>query len=126
MHELSLCGAIMDTVSEHADGRSVRTVNLRIGHFRQVVPDTLQFCWQARTAGTDFEGCELRVDYVPATVRCDRCGTTTTLAHPILQCGSCDSTDVVLKTGEEFVIESVDLATDSSGHDTAGTSEENP
>ncbi len=116
----------METVAGHADGRPVRSVNLTIGHFRQVVPDTLQFCWQARTAGTDFEGCELHVDHVPATVSCRQCGATTTLAHPILRCGSCQSIDVVLKSGEEFVIESFDLATGSTDPETAGTFEENP
>lgn len=118
MHELSLCGAIMDTVADHLDGRTVRRVNLTIGHFRQVVPETLQFCWEARTRGTDFEGCELRVDHVPASVLCRRCDSVTTLVHPILCCGTCESADVVLKTGEEFVIESVDLA--------RGEPEENP
>ena len=43
MHELSLCMAIARTATDHANGRPVDRVFVRIGHFRQVVPDTLQF-----------------------------------------------------------------------------------
>ena len=52
MHELSLCNAIAATVTEHAAGRPIRSVRLQIGAFRQVVPDTLRFCWSARIANT--------------------------------------------------------------------------
>jgi len=109
MHELSLCGAIVDTVHEHADGRSVNAVNLTIGHFRQVVPDTLQFCWQMRTEETDLEDCVLNITTVPAVIECATCGESTTLVHPILLCGTCDSEDTTMITGEEFLIESIDL-----------------
>lgn len=109
MHELSLCGAIIDTVGEHAAGRPVRRIRLRIGHYRQVVPTTLQHCWTMRTAGTPFEDCELQVDHVPAVVRCRPCGATTTLDDPILRCGSCAGRDVELTSGDEFLIESIDV-----------------
>jgi hypothetical protein len=45
VHELSLCSAIADTVRDNTDGRRVERVNLRIGYLRQVVPETLEFCW---------------------------------------------------------------------------------
>ena len=110
MHELSLCRAIADTVTEHADGRPVRRVRLRVGHFRQVVPETLQFCWTMRTEGTDLEGCALDVDHVAATVDCHDCAAATTLAHPVLRCGSCGGSNVTMTSGDEFLIESIDVA----------------
>ena len=45
MHELALCGSIADIVDRRAAGRPVETVRLRIGELRQVVPDTLDYCW---------------------------------------------------------------------------------
>ncbi|MEE9416359.1 MAG: hydrogenase maturation nickel metallochaperone HypA [Acidimicrobiales bacterium] len=109
MHELSLCRAIADTATEHADGRLVQRINLQIGHFRQVIPETLQFCWQMRAEGTVLDGCELAIDHMPATIECRACGSLTTLTHPILRCAKCDSTEVELKSGEEFLIVSIDL-----------------
>lgn len=109
MHELALCKAIAETATDHAGGRAVRSIHLRIGHFRQVVPETLQFCWEMRTEGTELDGCGLVVDYVPAVVRCRECGDTSTLRDPILLCDGCDGANVELITGEEFLVESIDV-----------------
>ena len=109
MHELSLAQAIADTVRRHADGTSVERVTVRIGHFRQVVPDSLTFSWQLLTEGSELEGCELSIEHVPAVVTCRQCATDTRLDWPILQCRSCESTDVTLVSGEEFLVVSIDL-----------------
>ncbi|CAN5535881.1 hydrogenase maturation nickel metallochaperone HypA [soil metagenome] len=108
MHELALCQAIVDTVERHADGRRVARVEVRIGHFRQVVPDSLQFSWQMITTGTDLADCALAIDHVPAVIECRACGHLTTLELAILLCGKCDSSDVALVSGEEFQIASID------------------
>ncbi|MDQ6782254.1 MAG: hydrogenase maturation nickel metallochaperone HypA [Actinomycetota bacterium] len=108
MHELALCEAIAETVARHADGRAVERVEVRIGHFRQVVPDSLQFSWELLTEGTDLTGCELIIDHVPAVITCMACGAQTTLDLPIMLCRTCDSTDVTLVSGEEFQIASID------------------
>lgn len=109
MHELSICRAISDTVVDHAAGRPVRSVRVRIGHFRQVVPDTLAYCWGLHTSATELEGCALELDEVPAAIECRSCGATTTLDLPVLRCGGCSGTDVALVTGEEFLIESIEV-----------------
>ncbi len=109
MHELSVCEAIADTVTGRAAGRAVSVVRLQIGHFRQVVPDSLQFYWGIHTDGSDLEGCELLVEYIPVEVRCRDCNETTRLTDPILLCGGCDGADVEMIRGEEFLIESIEL-----------------
>lgn len=88
MHELALCQAIADTVS--------------------LVPDSLLFSWELLTAGTQLDGCELVIDHVPAVVDCRTCGQQSTLDLPILLCRSCESSDVALVSGEEFLITSID------------------
>ena len=110
MHELSLCEAIADSVARHADGRPVRRASVRIGYLRQVVPESMSFCWQVLTDGTDLSGCELDIEHVPAVVACGACGEVTILDLPVLLCGSCGSTEVVLQAGEELLLVSIDLA----------------
>jgi hydrogenase nickel incorporation protein HypA/HybF len=110
MHELALCQAIRDTVSRHAAGQRVDRVEVRIGHFRQVVPESLQFAWELLTDATDLAGCALVVDYIPAVVDCRSCGAQTTLSTPILLCASCEGSDVSLISGDEFLIASIDRA----------------
>lgn len=108
MHELALCEAIVDTVTRYADGQQVQRVEVRIGYFRQVVPDSLQFSWELLTDGTSLAGTALVIDHVPAVLSCRGCGQESTLDAPILLCGSCDSSDVTLITGEEFMIAAIE------------------
>jgi hydrogenase nickel incorporation protein HypA/HybF len=110
MHELSLCQAIVGKVQRHADGRPVTQVNVRIGHLRQVVPDSLQFSWELLTAPTELNGTELVIEQVRALVACNACGAETTLDLPILMCGTCESFDVRLLSGEEFLVVSMEVA----------------
>jgi hydrogenase nickel incorporation protein HypA/HybF len=110
LHELSLCQAIADSAVRHADGRPLTSVLVQVGHLRQVVPDSLAFAWEMLTAGTQLEGCALEIDHVAATVSCDACGETSTLRWPTLQCSACESTDVVLLTGDELLVVSIELA----------------
>ncbi len=112
MHELSLCKAIAETATQHAAGRPIEAVNLRIGHLRQVVPQTLEYCWTIATQETALAGSDLFVDYVPAAVTCRECQSLTTLEDPVLRCGSCDSSLVDMVSGDEFMIESIDVGPD--------------
>ena len=109
MHELSLCEAIARIATEHAGRQPVSCVHLRIGYLRQVVPDSLQFCWGIVTDGGPLEGCQLDIDHVPAVVTCNECGTSSTLEDPILVCASCASGDTVLQSGDEFLVLAIDI-----------------
>jgi hydrogenase nickel incorporation protein HypA/HybF len=109
MHELSIAEAIAQKVRERATGRPVAAVAIRVGHFRQVVPDALEFCWTMVTDATGLEGCRLEIEQVPATVSCQDCGATTTLDVPILLCESCGGTKVTLMTGQEFMVVSLEI-----------------
>jgi hydrogenase nickel incorporation protein HypA/HybF len=110
VHELSLCQAILDHVEARAAGRPVRRVHVRIGHLRQVVPDSLQFSWELLTESTDLAGCALVVEHVPAVVHCRACGAGTTLDWPVLACGACEGLDVELRSGEELELAWIDVA----------------
>ena len=75
-----------------------------------MVPDSLQFAWEMLTDGTDLAGCRLEIDHVAAAVVCRECDARTTLDLPILMCAICESFDVELVSGEEFVIVAMDVA----------------
>ncbi len=109
MHELSICRSIVDVVDRHAAGRGVEVINLQVGELRQIVPDTLVYCWTLVTADTALASSQLRVDRVTAAIRCKACGHGTALTGPILVCEACDGRDVEIVAGEEFLITSLEL-----------------
>lgn len=110
MHELSLCNSIVSIVDRAAGGRPVETVHVDLGRFRQVVPETLTYCWDLVTATSTLAGSRLAIEPIDITLGCGTCGAVTTPDRElILVCGSCGSGDVSMLTGEEFMITSLDL-----------------
>jgi hydrogenase nickel incorporation protein HypA/HybF len=111
VHELSICGSIAGIVERHAGGRAVSTIHVRIGQLRQVVPDTLVFCWDLVSADTALAGSRLEVESVKARVRCRSCEAITEIGDlPILVCDGCKGIDTELLSGEEFLVTALDLA----------------
>jgi hydrogenase nickel incorporation protein HypA/HybF len=113
MHELSIARAVVAVVEKHADGRPVALVNLRIGMLRQVVPDSLVFCFGFVARGTVCDGAQLVAEVVPARVRCRGCGAEWQLDEPLFRC-TCGSTDVEIVTGNELEVESIEIEEDEA------------
>lgn len=110
MHELSLCHSIHGIVDRARGDREVAVVHLRVGQLRQVVPDTLAYCWALVAEDGPLDGSTLDVDHVPVTLECHACGATTRVRHAlVLTCATCDSGDVRVVAGEEFLVTSIDL-----------------
>ncbi len=111
MHELSVCGWIAGIVERRAGGREVRVIHLQVGQLRQIVPDTLAYCWDLLSADTTLAGSRLEVESIPARIRCRGCGRTAELGDlPVFACGGCMGMDVEVVAGEEFLITALDLA----------------
>lgn len=111
MHELSLCHAIAGVVAPHAAGRRVEVVRVRVGALRQVVPDTLTFCWTIVRDHHDMPDAELELELVAAQVRCNSCGESAEIASRwSVSCPGCASPDVTVLHGEEFLVTSVDVS----------------
>jgi hydrogenase nickel incorporation protein HypA/HybF len=109
VHELSLADAVVTIARDHARGRRVTRVDVKIGRLRQVVPDALEFAFELVAAGTEVEGAELRVEHVPARVRCARCAVESDADEFPLACARCGSVDVDVVAGEELLVESLEL-----------------
>lgn len=111
MHELSLCASIYEIVDRTAAGRPVAVIHLQIGQLRQVVPDTLRYCWTLVSDETALAGSELKVDSVPVRLHCLGCDSITTVIDQLLLlCTGCGGNQVSVTTGEEFMLTSLELA----------------
>ncbi|MDD4866237.1 MAG: hydrogenase maturation nickel metallochaperone HypA [Mycobacterium sp.] len=111
MHELSLCEAIAGVVKAHADGRHVDVVRVRVGALRQVVPESLSFCWTLVRDSANMPDAELEFEWVGAEVECHACGRQSQITSAwSIWCPRCDSTDVAVLRGNEFLVTSLDVS----------------
>ena len=110
MHELSLCRSVYGIVDRARAGRPVSVVHLQVGQLRQVVPDTLRYCWDLITEQTPLAGSDLDTDHVPVRLDCAGCGERTTVEDVlVLTCAACGGGNISLHTGEEFMVTSIVL-----------------
>jgi hydrogenase nickel incorporation protein HypA/HybF len=109
MHELSLAESIAAIAEEHAGGSRVAKVEVKVGHLRQVSPTALTFAFELVTQGTSLEGAKLEINDVPARVACRSCNADSRLVELPFACPSCGSVDVDVRTGEELLVDALEL-----------------
>jgi hydrogenase nickel incorporation protein HypA/HybF len=108
---MSLCHAIAGVVRPHAAGRHVDVVRVQIGALRQVVPESLSFCWTLVRDHEDMPGAELELELLTAEVRCRSCGQCSEITSRwSLCCPGCESFDVEVLRGDEFLVTSLDVS----------------
>ena len=110
MHELSVAGAVLDTALRHAEDRRVLVVSLRVGHLRQVIPDSLAFYWDIVSRDTPAEGARLDLVVVPARLRCNGCAHEWDMdGTPEFRCSRCAAGEVEVIAGNELEVDSIEV-----------------
>ena len=61
------------------------------------------------SSGTVLEGAQLTIDTVPAHGVCGACGAETTISWFPLQCSRCGGLDMELLSGEELLVDALEL-----------------
>lgn len=112
MHELSVCLALLEQVErvarEHR-ARSVTKIVVRIGPLSGVEPSLLQQAYPLAAAGTIAERAALQIDEAEVVVRCTTCDKESTVAPNRLLCGHCGDYKTRIVSGEEMLLQSVEL-----------------
>jgi hydrogenase nickel incorporation protein HypA/HybF len=114
MHELSIADAIARIAARHAGDRRVSVVEVRVGHLRQVVPDSLEFAFGIVSRETVCEGARLEWELVPARLRCAACDREWEVEVAAFRCPGCRGADVAVLSGEELEVESIEVETEAA------------
>ncbi len=109
MHELAITEGVVDAVTDRLPDAKISCVRLEIGAMSGVVADSVRFCFDLVTDGTNLEGARLEISELPARCQCQDCGTEFEPDGPIALC-ACGSAEVAILAGAELRITSVEVA----------------
>jgi hydrogenase nickel incorporation protein HypA/HybF len=112
MHELSIMQSALslalDQARQAGAGR-VQVIRLRIGALSGVVPDALEFAFEALKPGTPAQGTELAIERVPARFWCATCRREFQSDDMLAECPDCHSLSGELRAGREMELASLEV-----------------
>lgn len=112
MHEFSICEALLRQVTDIAAAhRAERAtlIRLRIGALSGVEPALLERAFTLARTGTVAATAELAIVGAAVEIACRGCGATAEVAANSLRCPSCGAIDVRVTSGDDLILESVEL-----------------
>lgn len=125
MHELAVAQALVEQVdaviNQHqashdndassSDAWRATFIRVRIGPLAGVVPELLATAFPLAAAGSRMQHAALEFAHAPIQVRCQSCGAETEAAMNRLICGACGDWHTQIISGDELLLESVELET---------------
>lgn len=114
MHETSLAYSILEIVDEQCRGQNFTTVDsitVRLGKATGVLPESLQFAFDALKEPTVAKGATMTIEIVPVGGRCRSCQKEFDLpdAQFIFACPLCGSKEFEISRGREMEISEMEM-----------------
>jgi hydrogenase nickel incorporation protein HypA/HybF len=112
MHELAVTQSLLELALNKAQenhAQRVTELHLVIGRLASIVDDSVQFYFDALSAGTLCEHAQLHFRRLPASLSCQDCGTAYTLDRDLEPCPQCGGAQVRVTGGDEFYLESIEI-----------------
>ena len=112
MHELSIMQSARSLALEQAQqagAAHVHVIRLRIGALSGVVPDALEFAFEALTPGTLADGAQLAIEQVPARFWCAACAREFQSDDMFGECPACHKLSGELRAGREMEVASLEI-----------------
>ncbi|CAA7625730.1 Hydrogenase nickel incorporation protein HypA [Candidatus Terasakiella magnetica] len=113
MHEMSLTEGVIRILEDQAATHGftkVKTVWLEIGELSTVVPESMEFCFDAVARGNPLtEGARLEIIRVPGTAWCMDCSADIKVTSRVDLCPLCDGAKITVTGGEEMRIKELEV-----------------
>jgi len=109
VHELSIVQGVVEICESAAAGKRVLAVVMEIGALSNVMPDAIEFCFEACTKETLLDGARLVIDRIPGKVHCRKCAAEFTVKAYYEKCPVCGGYKVDILSGEELRVKEMEV-----------------
>ncbi|MCX9013930.1 MAG: hydrogenase maturation nickel metallochaperone HypA [Candidatus Methanoperedens sp.] len=121
MHEISIAGAIVDTVIDTANKNNAQKVDevfIEIGELTALNTDQLKFIFETITKGTVAEGAKYNIETISPLIECKKCEYKGKIKYfeklhfflPAIKCPDCGETDVEVTAGRECCVRKIKIS----------------
>jgi hydrogenase nickel incorporation protein HypA/HybF len=107
LHELSLTQSLIEIAEEHArreNATTITSVIVEIGALSGVMPEAVEFAFEACSQGTLADGATLEIRRIPALGRCHECGKESEMESLLDACTVCNSFALEILKGQEMAL----------------------
>lgn len=112
MHEVGITQSIVEIAEKNArqaQAERVLSLTVEIGGLSGVIPDAVEFAFEACAQGTLLEGAQLLIERIPGRARCAECGRETGIDRYTFACPACDAFALEVLQGEELRIKEMEI-----------------
>lgn len=112
MHELSIAQEIVDIIKQSVPVNQwnlIKSANLQLGVFSNILADSLSFCFEASIKNTELEQTKLIIEVIPLTIHCENCFSDTIVEDFIFYCPKCFNPNITILTGQEMQLTAIEL-----------------
>jgi hydrogenase nickel incorporation protein HypA/HybF len=121
VHEISIAGAIIDSVLDSAkkhEAKKVEEIIIEVGGLTALNPDQLKFIFEIITKGTVAEGAKYDIQVVKPLISCKKCSYRGNIEFfeklhfflPVMKCPDCEDTDVDIIAGRECCVKKIRIS----------------
>lgn len=121
MHEISIAGAIIDSVLDCAkknDAKKVEEIFIEVGELTALNPDQLKFIFETITRGTVAEGAKYDIQVIKPQINCRKCSYNGNIEFfeklhfflPVIKCPDCGDSDLEIVAGRECCVKKIRIS----------------
>ena len=112
MHEASITESLLSLALEkagEAKAKKLTRINLVVGELAGVVPECVQFYFDAMSKNTIADGAVLSFEMKPTRIRCRKCEKEVAPADHEWSCPDCHEMSAEIVSGRECYMESIEV-----------------
>lgn len=112
MHELSLTQNLIEIAEQHArreGAKSITCIIMEVGALSGVIPEAVEFAFEACTRGTLADGATLEIQNIPAIGKCQECHSETEMETLTDGCDECGSFALEIISGQEMTLTEMEI-----------------
>ncbi len=105
MHEVGITRSIVEIAEKTARDQGttkVLSITVDIGALSGVVPEAVEFAYEACSRETLLEGARLIINQIPGRGRCQKCATESDIDRYTFECPNCGNFGLEILQGEEL------------------------